>query len=163
MAVSAPGQGHETNGVSRDVSKDLIALESIHSSKETVDDDPFSSTSPIESNPFKQRHDDDDDVMGGYTMNDLLNGYVVDEETLSAVDECLLVISSKWDVSDILSKDVTDCERLLSANCNKAHSVILSSIIDQPNVLYETLLRLSRKIMAISLVIDNQKMIFVPV
>merc|ERR1711920_559298 len=37
-----------------------------------------------------------------------------------------------------------------------------SSIIDQPNILYETLLRLSRKIMAISLVIDNQKMIYVP-
>eukprot|EP01083_Nonionella_stella_P049657 132250_1 len=153
-------QKYKTQRVNRDVSQDLAALETPVLQEEKKD--YFALDPSQKSNPFKTQIIDEEDNTGGYTIDDLLNGYVIDEETISAIDECLVHISTEWDWTQIVTKDLTDCERLIVKKCNIAHSTIISSIIDPPNVLYDTLLRLARKMKAISLVLGNQKMIYVP-
>ena len=162
--------GYQTLRVdSENLQKDIKALENRvdPKNKDKATNSP-SSPSGVNENPFARKQTTGDDGYGdginrGCTIDDLLNGYVIDEEALAAIDECLLYISSEWDLSDILSKNVTDVEKLISTNCAKATSKLLSSIIDPPRVIYDTLLRMARKIMAVSLVINNQKMIYVPV
>eukprot|EP01084_Bolivina_argentea_P079702 144514_1 len=157
MADEFFSQRYKTQRLNRDLSQDLNALSTPVKSDEKAD--PFKLES-IDSNPFKQQADAD--AIGGYSIHDLLNGYVKDEDTLLAIDECLITISSEWDLSDILSKNVTDCERFVTQKCKQPLSSIVSSIIDPPHILYDMLLLLARKMKAISLVGGNQKMIYVP-
>ena len=160
--------GYQTLRVdSENLKKDIRALENRYGD-DNKHEEARSPTGTTNNNPFARKQTDgdgygDSGINRGYTMDDLLNGYVIDNETLSSIDECLIFISSEWDLSDILSKNLTDVEKLISTKCFKATSNLLSSIIDPPRVIYDTLLRLARKIMAVSLVVNNQKMIYVPV
>lgn len=171
MADDFFGQRYHTQRVNQDITKDIEALETpIGGDDEKREVDPFASSpeaddNNIANNPFarKKTMGDEDGSAGGCTMDDLLNGYIINNELLSAIDECLIYISQEWDLSDILSKDLTDVERLISTKCAKAANNLTSTIIDPPRVIYDTLLRLARKVMAVNLVVNNQKMIYVPV
>eukprot|EP01084_Bolivina_argentea_P292777 503426_1 len=139
MANDFFGQRYKTQHVNRDIDLDLAALETPIGQN---DDDPFI----IEHKQQTRAQIIDEEAnTGGFKIDHLLNGYVIDKEILSAIDECLIHILSEWDLTQILTKDVTDCERLIVKKCNIALSTIISSIIDPPNVLYNTLLRLARK------------------
>ena len=67
------------------------------------------------------------------------------------------------DTPNYRPKDLTDVERLISTKCANAANNLTSTIIDPPRVIYDTLLRLARKVMAVNLVVNNQKMVYVPV
>ena len=159
---------YQTQRVNQDITKDIQALETPLKGNEEEKDTLQPTTTG--SSPFARIHsvepddvDDNNNSNPGCTIDDLLNGYVVNDEAVSAIDECLIHIAQEWDLSDILSKDITDVEKLVSTKAKDATNVLLSSIIDPPNVIYDTLLRIARKIMAVSLVINNEKMVYVPV
>eukprot|EP01084_Bolivina_argentea_P167991 291427_1 len=96
------------------------------------------------------------------TINDLLNGYVRHKHALDAFDECLYNLVREWDTSDFLTKTFSDCKKLLSEKCAQAHSQLLDMMRDPKDTIYQTLLRLARKIKVVNLIIGNQKMVYIP-
>ena len=108
----------------------------------------------------------DTDYQDGYGIEDLLNGYVVDEETIGAVDEALITIISEWSTIDELTSNGRDIERydaLMESKCPDAYYLLKSKLTDSANEIYEKLMRISRWILKAGLVLKNEKMVYVPV
>ena len=108
----------------------------------------------------------DIDYADGYGIDDLLNGYVVDEETMSAVDDALITIITEWSTIDELTGNGRDIKRyhaLMESKCPDAHSVLKDKLTDSPREIHEIMMRNARWILKTSLVLKNEKMVYVPV
>eukprot|EP01084_Bolivina_argentea_P082543 149457_1 len=98
----------------------------------------------------------------GYKLSDLLNGLVQDPNTLKSFDECLNVIVSEYNDSNILKVSMNEIETLLNKKNNSSYKQILNTVIDSNYHIFDTLLRVARKIKAIGLVTKQQRMIHIP-
>ena len=152
-----------------DITKDLAALEL------PTTDPGFGSDhqSQDEADPLFQRAQTVTDDIDGFTLDSILSGYAINADTLHAIDECLLIMCAEEDfIADIVKEEdpqrrlplvVSQTEDLLNKKCPKAVDRLRNYLIDAPGAIYDHLFRLACKIKQISLITNNQKMIYVPV
>ena len=120
-----------------DLSRDLGLLEAASNAFPPVDDDDDEKEvavfHDIDSNNAVNRSTTtlDIDFADGYGLDDLLNGYVIDEEAISAVDDALINIITEWSSIDELTsngRDIGRYDTLMERKCPDSYHVLKAKL-----------------------------------
>eukprot|EP01083_Nonionella_stella_P114891 340087_1 len=100
-----------------------------------------------------------------HSIIEVLNQTVKHQQAMDAIDQCIHIILKTWNIQQLKTKQAEDLYELLQQKQHKmtvGGDVLRLFFYDKPSLICSKILRIAKRISAMKLLLDHQKMVYLP-